>query len=344
MTDTPHLALPLLAADQAQKHVTHNEALTRLDAVVQLSVKSRSASVPPGAPQEGDRYIVGTGGSAAWAGWDGKVALRADGEWWLVEPAAGWLAWVEDEAALFALAPTGWAKTSTVGNFLTDFAVNLYADSGRFAGNTVAGVSVGAFVEPAYLSKTNSTTVASAGKFITNNNDYGGAAGSLSATVRNLIDRIRGAASRRFGLEFYVAEYTMGVGTTGSSINIAGTNYYGSLLPTLGAMVPRMTFHAYVRAIDAPIVWAALPGQTLIRDGVPSTANQLIAPADGWVSMTVWQQVNPYDSVGYQPNLFQINAAASGHRYQVACAAAMPGITAVDDNVGVIAGINRWLV
>lgn len=34
MTDTTNLALPYLEAAQAQKHVTHNEALTTLDAIV----------------------------------------------------------------------------------------------------------------------------------------------------------------------------------------------------------------------------------------------------------------------------------------------------------------------
>ncbi len=39
MTDvTPCLGLPLLAAAQSQKHVTHNEALTTLDALAQLAV------------------------------------------------------------------------------------------------------------------------------------------------------------------------------------------------------------------------------------------------------------------------------------------------------------------
>ncbi|MCJ2115070.1 DUF2793 domain-containing protein, partial [Methylobacterium sp. J-001] len=38
MTDaTPRLGLTLIAASQAQKHVTHNEALGLLDALVQLA-------------------------------------------------------------------------------------------------------------------------------------------------------------------------------------------------------------------------------------------------------------------------------------------------------------------
>ena len=39
------LGLPYLAAGQMQKHVTLNEALTRLDSLVQLAVVSRSRKI-----------------------------------------------------------------------------------------------------------------------------------------------------------------------------------------------------------------------------------------------------------------------------------------------------------
>ncbi|MFC5421815.1 DUF2793 domain-containing protein [Bosea eneae] len=52
MSDTPRLGLPLLAAGQAQKHVTHNDALMRLDALVHLVVSSRTQTVPPASPGE----------------------------------------------------------------------------------------------------------------------------------------------------------------------------------------------------------------------------------------------------------------------------------------------------
>lgn len=38
MSVTQRLQLPYIAASQAQKHVTHNEALVLLDALVQLAV------------------------------------------------------------------------------------------------------------------------------------------------------------------------------------------------------------------------------------------------------------------------------------------------------------------
>jgi hypothetical protein len=58
MTTTPHLALPLIAAAQAQKHVTHNEALFAVDALLHCAVKDKDLAAPPASPAEGDRYIV----------------------------------------------------------------------------------------------------------------------------------------------------------------------------------------------------------------------------------------------------------------------------------------------
>lgn len=230
-------------------------------------------------------------------------------------------------------------------NLLRDFAVSLYPDSGRFAGNSAKSTTIGAFEHPSYIVGYNGTTFASAGKFITNNTDYGGSGGNLAPTVKDLIDKIRSASGnyRRYGVEFYVAEYTKGSGTSGSALNIGGVNYYISLIPSAGPMVPRMTFHAYLRAIDAPIVVVCQPGMTLFLDGVPYTTHQLIEPSDGWVSVLIWYEVNPYESVGYQPEVFLIRAANDGNRYQMACPALMGGINKVDINVGVIAGINRWL-
>lgn len=46
MTETPRLGLPLMAAAQAQKHVTHNEALMLVDALVLSPLKFRTR--PPG--------------------------------------------------------------------------------------------------------------------------------------------------------------------------------------------------------------------------------------------------------------------------------------------------------
>ena len=87
------LALPYIQAAQAQKHVTHNEALRILDAVVQLSVAGIS-NTPPPVPLSGSRWIVGTSASGAWAGQADRVAIWQDDGWWEFHtPNEGWTAW-----------------------------------------------------------------------------------------------------------------------------------------------------------------------------------------------------------------------------------------------------------
>lgn len=109
MSSTPHLALPLIAAAQAQKHVTHNEALLGLDALVHLAVIRRDLALPPASPEAGDRYIVGPNAVGAWAGQTGRVAVWEDGRWRLHAPRRGWLAYLLDERALVAWTGAAWA-------------------------------------------------------------------------------------------------------------------------------------------------------------------------------------------------------------------------------------------
>lgn len=109
MSETENLKLPLVAEAQAQKHVTVNEALRRLDALVQLAVADRDLSAPPGAPAEGARYIVAAGPTGAWAGHAGDVAAYLDGAWEFLAPARGWIAFVADEALLVHWTGAAWA-------------------------------------------------------------------------------------------------------------------------------------------------------------------------------------------------------------------------------------------
>lgn len=105
---TPNLGLPQLAADQAQKHVTVNEALLGLDALVQLAVLDRDLATPPGSPAQGARYLVAASPTGAWAGHAGHIAAWLDGAWRFFLPNIGWLAWVADEAALLAWNGSAW--------------------------------------------------------------------------------------------------------------------------------------------------------------------------------------------------------------------------------------------
>lgn len=98
MSDTTRLGLPLIEAGQAQKHVTHNEALRVLDALVQAVALDRDLGVPPASPADGATWIVGPSPSAGWAGHAGELAVRADGAWTFLAPTVGWTVWLVDEA------------------------------------------------------------------------------------------------------------------------------------------------------------------------------------------------------------------------------------------------------
>ena len=108
MDTTPNLILPYIAAAQAQKHVTHNEALRALDAIVQLAVLDKDLAVPPGSPAAGARYIVAPSPTGAWSGQAGKVAAWQDAAWAFYTPREGWLAWVADEATLYIWSGAAW--------------------------------------------------------------------------------------------------------------------------------------------------------------------------------------------------------------------------------------------
>lgn len=93
---SPILSLPYILPSQAQKHVTHNEALQRLDVLVQPAVLDRDRSAPPAAPAAGARHLVGPGAEGAWAGreeafavWDAEAAV-----WRFLAPQPGWQTFV----------------------------------------------------------------------------------------------------------------------------------------------------------------------------------------------------------------------------------------------------------
>ncbi|MFC4625070.1 DUF2793 domain-containing protein [Daeguia caeni] len=144
MDQTPNLNLPFILPSQAQKHVTHNEALRILDAVIQLRVLSRTLEEPPATPDEGSRYIVAAAATGDWVGHSGDIACFIDGGWLFITPASGWLAYVEDEAKLRLFDGTNWNDTAyTLPSTLTPdmLGVNTTPDSvNRFALSAAASL------------------------------------------------------------------------------------------------------------------------------------------------------------------------------------------------------------
>ena len=123
------LSMPYLQPSQAQKHVTHNEALLILDALVQLAVADRDLATPPAGPMEGERYIVAGGATGAWAGEDGRVAQFDGAAWVFHQPQPGWRAWVLDEEMLVTWRGGAWQDDSGLPLEAAELGINTASDA-----------------------------------------------------------------------------------------------------------------------------------------------------------------------------------------------------------------------
>lgn len=132
MTDTTHLGLPFIDGSQAQKHVTHNEALRILDAAIQIGVENTTLATPPDSPAAGARYLVPAGASGAWSGQADAIACWEDGAWRFLVPKMGWCVWSAADEMQLVFDGTEWRNMPGGGGTLgtiTKLGINAAADS-----------------------------------------------------------------------------------------------------------------------------------------------------------------------------------------------------------------------
>lgn len=123
--------LPFIMPAQAQKHVTHNEALRQLDFLANLQVLARDAVAPPPAPEPGDCYIVGKQATGAWAGHDGDVAAFIDGGWLFAEPFNGLRAYDLGIGALIRYDGALWQNVTSASGIGTPDELGVNTDADR---------------------------------------------------------------------------------------------------------------------------------------------------------------------------------------------------------------------
>jgi len=123
VTTSTKLNLPYLAAGQAQKHVTVNESLLRLDALVQLNAVSAQLSAEPSGPADGACYILPAGKTGdAWGGMgEGALAYYRDGAWEEIAPNEGWRCFATDEQAFYVRSGGAWKRIASVAQESAQF-------------------------------------------------------------------------------------------------------------------------------------------------------------------------------------------------------------------------------
>jgi len=213
MSDTStHLGLPYLLAAQSQKHVTHNEALRLLDAMVQLSVLDRTRTTPPASPADGDRHLVASGAAGLWAGWDLNVAFWVDGVWMRLVPRPGWLVWIAAEQVFLVWDGSAWDPVG-VPQDVSDAIFSLVndADPTKKALFSLSGITTGT-TRTFTLPNTSSELAILAGtQTFTGNKTF---SGTLTASGTVTVS----AASASIGTATTTATYGMGTGATTTGV------------------------------------------------------------------------------------------------------------------------------
>ena len=137
MSKTLRYGLPYILPGQAQKHVTHNEALSKLDALLNLSVKMITDALPT-SPVEGEAFLMSQSPESAWDNHANDIAVFTEGVWQFFSPVLGWMVWVEDLASIWVFKGHAWESLQgLIGNDLDQDAllnqdtlgINAQADS-----------------------------------------------------------------------------------------------------------------------------------------------------------------------------------------------------------------------
>ncbi len=132
MVTTAHTGITLVEQAQAQKEVTVNEALKRIDALLNCGAVSATSTTPSATPSEGDVYIVAPNATDDWAGQDNNIAYY-DQIWRFIPPKSGSTLWVQDVAGLYYFNGTAWDITTSSGGgsntSAPQFGINSTADT-----------------------------------------------------------------------------------------------------------------------------------------------------------------------------------------------------------------------
>ncbi|MGJ8526893.1 DUF2793 domain-containing protein [Maritalea sp.] len=110
MTNTDRHKLPLIETNQAQKHITHNESIRAIDALLHLAVESVETNDPPASPEPGNSWIIGAMPTGIWSGKERKIATYDVNGWQYHAGVEGTLVWVKPSKELFSFSAGSWQR------------------------------------------------------------------------------------------------------------------------------------------------------------------------------------------------------------------------------------------
>lgn len=128
--ETSRHKLPLLAVAQAQKEITHNEALVRIDALLHPVVQDE-LSVPPALTDAdtGKCWLVAASPTGEWAGKTGNIAIWIGGGWRFCEPTEGMRARLQSQNSDRFCSAGSWITPPAIPNPASGAVVDAEARS-----------------------------------------------------------------------------------------------------------------------------------------------------------------------------------------------------------------------
>lgn len=141
---TDRLSLPLLAVAQAQKEITHNEALAQLDAMVQPVVVAVAPPSVPVAPVAGQGWIVGSAAPGMWAGHDGALAVWTAGGWRFLVPFEGMTVWSLVDSIFYRRTSAAWVAGVVPGRLVVLDGLQVVGTRGGAVASPVGGATIDA--------------------------------------------------------------------------------------------------------------------------------------------------------------------------------------------------------
>ena len=133
VTETPRFAMPMLAAAQAHKEVTHNEALLILDFLMHPAVQSIASDPSLLTPAEGQSWLVGDAAAGIWGSHEKDIACWTNGGWRFVKPTEAMTIFLEDEGCHIRFRNGNWSLptnlTGAAGGAVQDVEARSAIDS-----------------------------------------------------------------------------------------------------------------------------------------------------------------------------------------------------------------------
>ena len=134
-----NLGFQYVVEGQASGEITANAALDMLDSFIWNTVIS-TTNTPPGSPNDGDCYCIGTSPTGAWVGYTSQLAFCVNGAWQFVNPPSKTIVMDRGAGGLkicTAGVPPTWSIASASKVAITD-------STGGSVSNTAASITAGA--------------------------------------------------------------------------------------------------------------------------------------------------------------------------------------------------------